>query len=118
MSGRLLVAVTPLFLSFAFNSASGQTIKDFPEGAGKPFVEQICMQCHEPAFLLQQRRTDDDWKKTVARMSRKGAGGAPEAYDTVAAYMAKNFGRVDQEGKVNMNKVTVDELVEKLGFTK
>jgi competence ComEA-like helix-hairpin-helix protein len=76
------------------------------------------MQCHEPAFLLRQRRTEADWKNTVTRMSQKGLGGPVENYEAVGAYMAKNFGRMEDATKVNVNKATIDEMVQRLGLTK
>jgi cytochrome c5 len=94
------------------------TINDFPDSQGKQFVQQICMQCHEPAFLFQQHKGEEDWKKTVARMSKKGLGGPVENYDAAGAYMAKNFGRDLNVDKVNINTATVDEVVAKLGLTK
>jgi len=120
-SARFLSAL-PLLLSFALSFAASapvnaQTISDFPDGNGKQFVQQICMQCHEPAFLLRQKRTDTDWKKTVTRMSQKGLGGAVENYDAVAAYMFKNFGKEEDTSKVNVNKASADEIAT-LGLTK
>jgi competence protein ComEA len=94
------------------------TINDFPEAPGRQYVQQICLQCHEPAFLLPQHRSEPDWKRTVTRMSRKGLGGPQENYDAVAAYMSKYFGPDDDATKININRATVDELVAKLGFTK
>ncbi len=119
MSGRIFFAALPVILSFAaLAPARAQSIDDFPEGPGKQYVQQICLQCHQPAFLLQQRRAEDDWKRTVTRMSQKGLGGPVENYDAVAAYMAKNFAKKEDASKVNMNKATNDEIVAKVGLTK
>jgi competence protein ComEA len=73
--------------------------------------------CHQPAFLLGQKRTEDDWKKTVARMSTKGAGGTSDMYDAVAAYMFKNFGKAEDTSKVNMNKAKAEDMVNGIGVT-
>jgi cytochrome c5 len=102
----------------AGGAVAAKTIADFPDGPGKQFVQQICMQCHEPAFLSQQHKGEEDWMKTVARMSKKGLGGPVENYEAAGAYMAKNFGRDLSAEKVNVNTSTVDELVAKLGLTK
>lgn len=91
--------------------------KDFPEGPAKEYVSQICLQCHQPAMLLGQRRTETDWKRTVARMATKGVPGTPEQFDAIAAYMAKNFGKTEDASKLNMNKAGADELVNVIGLT-
>ena len=119
MFAKLFFFTAPLILVLAaFAPASAQSMQDFPEDPAKKFVQQICMQCHDPQFLLKQRRTEEDWKKTVTRMSQKGAGGPIENYNVVAAYMAKNFGKEEDTTKVNVNKASVDELVAKVGLTK
>jgi competence ComEA-like helix-hairpin-helix protein len=91
--------------------------KDFPDGPAKEYIGQICLQCHQPAMLLGQKRTESDWKKTVARMATKGVPGTPEQFDAIAAYMAKNFGQAEDLTKINMNKAKADELVTVIGLT-
>lgn len=91
--------------------------KDFPDGPAKEYVNRICLQCHEPAQLLSQRKSEADWKATVARMALKGAGGATEQYDAIAAYMAKNFGKQEDATKINMNKAKPEEIVAAIGLT-
>jgi len=91
--------------------------KDFPDGPAKEYVNKICLQCHEPAQLLSQKRTEADWKATVARMALKGIAGPPEQYDAIAAYMAKNFPRTEDGTKINMNKAKADEIVTAIGLT-
>jgi competence ComEA-like helix-hairpin-helix protein len=91
--------------------------KDFPDGQAKEYVSQICLQCHQPAMLLAQRRTESDWRKTVARMATKGIPGTPDQFDAIAAYMTRNFGKAEDTSKVNMNKATPDELVKGIGLT-
>jgi competence protein ComEA len=91
--------------------------KDFPDGAAKEYVNKICLQCHEPAQLLSQRRSESDWKATVARMAQKGVPAPAEQYDAVAAYMAKNFGKTEDATKINMNKAKADEIVSAIGLT-
>jgi competence protein ComEA len=90
---------------------------DFPDGAAKEYVQKICLQCHPPAQLLSQRRTESDWKKTVARMAQKGVSAPSEQFDAVAAYMAKNFGKQEDTTKLNMNKARPEEIVSVIGLT-
>jgi competence protein ComEA len=90
---------------------------EFPDGAAKEYVQKICLQCHPPAQLLSQRRTESDWKQTVARMAQKGVSAPSEQFDAVAAYMAKNFGKKEDTTKLNMNKAKADEIVAVIGLT-
>jgi competence protein ComEA len=91
--------------------------KDFPDGAAKEYVNKICLQCHQPAQLLGQRRTASDWKKTIARMATKGVSAPAEQFDAVAEYMAKNFGKEEDAAKLNMNKAKAEDMVTTLGLT-
>jgi competence ComEA-like helix-hairpin-helix protein len=91
--------------------------KDFPDGAAKEYVNKICLQCHQPAQLLSQRRTEDDWKKTIARMATKGISAPAEQFDAVAVYMAKNFGKEEDTSKLNINKAKAEDIVTVLGLT-
>ena len=68
-------------------------------------------------MLLGQKRTETDWKRTVARMATKGVPGTPEQFDAIAAYMAKNFGKTEDSSKLNVNKAGVEELVSVIGLT-
>jgi competence protein ComEA len=91
--------------------------RDFPDGPAKGYVTKICLQCHEPAQLLSQKRTESDWKKTVARMAQKGVSAPTEQFDAVVVYMAKNFGKDEDTTKLNMNKAKPDEIVSVIGLT-
>ena len=102
-----LALVTPVFAQNAF-----------PEGPAKEYVERICLQCHQASMLLDQHRTEDDWKRTVARMAQKrGASASAEQFDAIAAYMAKNFPKTEDPSKLNMNQATAEDIVRILGLT-
>src|SRR6202167_5980495 len=105
----------PAFCLLLISPAFAQ--KDFPDGAAKEYVNKICLQCHEPAQLLSQRRSESDWKATVARMAQKGVPAPAEQYDAVAAYMAKNFGKTEDATRINMNKAKAEEIVAAIGLT-
>ena len=105
-----------LFAPILATAALAQS--DFPEGQAKEYVERICLQCHRPSQLLQERRTEADWKRTVARMALKGVSVPADQYDAIVAYMAKNFGKRDDPGRLNMNKATADEVVRVIGLTR
>jgi len=112
---RIFDMFKPALILFLILPAFAQ--KDFPDGPAKEYIGQICLMCHQPAMLLGQKRTESDWKKTVARMATKGVPGTPEQFDAIAAYMAKNFGQTEDATKVNMNKAKADDLVTVIGLT-
>jgi competence ComEA-like helix-hairpin-helix protein len=91
--------------------------KDFPDGPAKEYVNKICLQCHPPAQLLNQKKTESDWKATVARMATKGVSAPTEQFDAIAEYMAKNFRKDEDVSKLNMNKAKADEIVTVIGLT-
>ena len=91
--------------------------KELPEGQAREYVSQICLQCHPAAQLLSQKRTEADWRKTIARMATKGVPGTAEQYDAIVAYMVKNFPKVEDTTRLNMNKATAEELVSVIGLT-
>jgi competence protein ComEA len=91
--------------------------KDFPDGPAREYVNKICLQCHEPSQLLSQKRSESDWKATVARMALKGVPAPAEQYDAIAAYMAKNFPKKEDTTKINMNKAKAEEIVAVIGLT-
>ncbi len=103
-----------------FLASSAFAQKDLPEGPAKEYVSQICLQCHPAAQLLSQKRTEADWRKTIARMATKGvpgASGTSEQYDAIVAYMIKNFPKVEDTTRLNMNQATAGELVSVIGLT-
>jgi competence ComEA-like helix-hairpin-helix protein len=85
--------------------------KDFPDGPAKEYINRICLQCHEPAQLLSQHKSENDWRATVQRMSQKGIAAPAEQYDAITAYMIKNFPKTEDTTKINMNKATPDQIV-------
>ena len=110
---RILSAIA--ICSFLISPASAQN--DFPDAPAKEFVNKICLQCHEPSQLLSQKRTEADWKATIARMAQKGIPGTPEQYDAITAYMAKNFAKTEDSTKINMNKAKPEDIVQVIGLT-
>src|SRR5579863_10055558 len=91
--------------------------KDFPDAPAKEYVTKICLQCHEASQLLSQRKSESEWKATVARMAQKGISAPTEQFDAVAAYMAKYFPKQEDTTKINMNKAKADEIVKTIGLT-
>ena len=66
---------------------------DLPEGAGKELVAKVCTACHDTVHFTSKRRTQEEWNKTVDTMAQRGAQASDEEFDTIVAYLAKNFGK-------------------------
>jgi competence protein ComEA len=112
-----LTSFLPILALSSFFTSSIRAKQGFPDAPAKEYVNRICLQCHEPAQLLGQKRTESDWKKTVARMAQKGVAAPTEQFDAVAAYMAKYFGKEEDTTKINMNKANSDEIAAAIGLT-
>jgi competence protein ComEA len=113
----MLKSLPTLILPVIFLASPAFAQNDFPDGAAKEYVNKICLQCHQASQLLSQRRSESDWKITVARMATKGVPAPAEQYDAIAAYMAKNFPKVEDTTKINMNKAKAEEIVSVIGLT-
>jgi competence protein ComEA len=110
-------SAVPMLVACAIMISPAFAQKDFPDGPAKEYVNKICLQCHEPAQLLSQKRTPSDWKTTVARMALKGVTAPADQYDAIAVYMATNFGKEEDATKINMNKAKPEEIVSVVGLT-
>jgi competence protein ComEA len=111
----MLKPTLAVFLLFVPAFALAQN--DFPDGPAKEYVQKICLQCHEAAQLLSQKRSESDWKKTVARMAQKGVAAPTDQFDAIAVYMAQHFGKPEDTTKLNMNKAKPEEIVATIGLT-
>lgn len=109
------ILLTPAFVLLLVSAADAQ--KEFPDAPAKEYVTRICLQCHQESQLLNERKTEADWKSTVARMAQKGVSAPTEQFDAIAAYMAKYFGKQEDATKLNMNKATADQIVAVIGLT-
>lgn len=117
MLRRILIGMLRASLVLSFLVVPMWAQKELPEGPAKEYVTRICLQCHEPAQLLSQKRTESDWKTTVARMALKGVPGTPEQFEAITSYMAKNFPKTEDSTKINMNKAKAEEIVAAIGLT-
>jgi competence protein ComEA len=85
--------------------------QDLPDGPGKAEVLKVCRDCHDLDTITVENRTQDGWKKTVAKMGERGAEGTDEEFEAVVNYLTKNFGRI------NVNKASAEEIVAGIGFS-
>jgi mono/diheme cytochrome c family protein len=66
-----------------------------PEGDGKPIATQYCQACHRLTNLTKAHKNLDDWKDTIHLMIDRGAAIPDDKVDTLATYLAQNFGPKD-----------------------
>ena len=66
--------------------------QDLPNGAGKEVVMKVCTVCHELTRITSKRWTKEQWNDTVDKMAARGAKASDEEFETIVAYLAKNFG--------------------------
>jgi cytochrome c5 len=66
-----------------------------PDGDGKPIATEYCQTCHKLTNLTKAHKDLDDWKDTISTMIERGAAIPPDKVDTLAQYLAKNFGPKD-----------------------
>jgi cytochrome c5 len=68
---------------------------ELPEGDGKPIATEYCQTCHKLSNLTKAHKDLDDWKDTIHTMIDRGAAIPDEKIDTLAIYLAANFGPKD-----------------------
>jgi len=93
LSMGVLLAATACFCIGPIQAA------DLPEGEGKAVIEQECTSCHTADRIAAQKKTKSEWQDTVERMMAKGAGVSSSEYDTLVAYLVKNFSKPEITGR-------------------
>jgi competence ComEA-like helix-hairpin-helix protein len=83
----------------------------FPEAEGRSAVIELCGGCHDAAATVEKRKTQKDWKASVADMRAKGATPTDDEAKLIAAYMTRYF------GIVNVNKAGAEEIQAVLGVS-
>jgi competence ComEA-like helix-hairpin-helix protein len=112
------VGLPMLLFSSLFITIPVQAQDPLPEGEAKVVLNRSCNRCHPADQVSRQRKTEDQWQATVVRMQGRGADISTPEVDTVVKYLVKNFGKVEDTTKVNVNKASSEDLVAKLGFSK
>lgn len=72
-----------------------------PDGDGKPIATEYCQMCHRLTNLTKAHKSLDDWKDTIQTMIDRGASIPDDKVDTLAQYLAKNFGPQDAAPAAN-----------------
>lgn len=111
MSARLCA----VFAAFALSHLAPGA--DLPEGKGREVLLRACVGCHKAEAFLEYRHTKDEYSAIVVRMGARGAQATTEELEAIAGYLAKNFPKVDDPTKINVNKASAKELQAALGLT-
>jgi competence ComEA-like helix-hairpin-helix protein len=91
------------FSAMALGVASAQTTAppdhaaSMPDGAGKPIVQRACASCHAVTVVTSKHATQKEWDQVVNLMVSRGAELSDDEIETVIAYLAKNYGPLDQK---------------------
>jgi competence protein ComEA len=88
-----------------------------PDGPGKQIILRECTACHLPDHFTKYRHSNDEWQAIVIRMGQRVRSATKEELDVVLKYLATNFPKVDEAGKLNVNKASVQDIAAGLGLT-
>jgi cytochrome c5 len=75
---------------------------ELPEGDGKPIATEYCQMCHKLTNLTKAHKNLDDWVDTIHTMIDRGASIPDDKIDTLAKYLAANFGPKDPASAANV----------------
>ena len=91
------VDVITHYLSTAAQSPSTTAASNdpsrLPPGPGRNLVIAACVQCHDLGVTTSQRKTSDEWRRSVEQMAHLGAKLNGREILVVADYLATQFGR-------------------------
>jgi competence protein ComEA len=64
---------------------------EFPAGAGRDVVLEVCGKCHSPNIILAYGQNRLNWENTITKMVQKGAEGTDEDFTEIADYLTEKF---------------------------
>src|ERR1700722_9130737 len=79
-------------LLMAAQSAGAQTAGNLPAGDGRDILAVACTQCHGLNTIMAMRDGAAGWKQHIDYMIMKGAQLTEPETNTLAQYLAGNFG--------------------------
>lgn len=88
MSENKLVTLTLA----ALLSASAANAQTLAEGPGKDAFVKYCSDCHTVDSVIVNRRSADDWRATVEKMSGYGANVPAADVDVLVTYLSTYYG--------------------------
>jgi competence ComEA-like helix-hairpin-helix protein len=116
-TARKRLAASWLFVVFAFATGSAQepqtpATKSADDVKAEEAFTRNCVKCHPVDRIVGSRRTRPQWEEVMTTMqTARGAVIADEEWEVILGYLVK------QHGRVNVNRATIDDLVEVLGIT-
>ncbi|HLI83213.1 MAG TPA: helix-hairpin-helix domain-containing protein [Bryobacteraceae bacterium] len=108
---RFALLLCAFTLAYALNAA------DLPDGPGREILLRACTNCHKAQKFAAYRHTKQEYQAIVYRRGERGARASTQELDTVAAYLYQNFPKVEQAGKIDVNKASAKEIADGLGLT-
>ena len=96
---------------------SGAGAADLPEGPGRELLIRACIGCHKAEEFAGYRHTRDEYRSIVYRMGDRGAPASAKELDQIADYLARNFLKIEDPTKTNVNRATAKEMETRLDLT-
>lgn len=84
-------------------SAGSQSL---PPGTGRALVESVCTQCHGMGLITAQHKSRKQWDETIGTMISRGATATDDQFESIAEYLARNFGPVTNPKGVDARGVS------------
>jgi competence protein ComEA len=104
-----------LALPLVFSAAAAQA--QLPDGPGKETTAAICGNCHGLDVVTGYHLDKQGWTEIISKMIDQGAQGTPDQFNSILAYLVKNFGAAPAAGSINVNKAAAKELETQLEIT-
>ena len=112
MLSAVIAALLVAALSAISQDPQKPEVKSPEDTKAEETFTRNCIKCHPADRIAGSRRTRTQWEEVMTTMqTARGAVISDEDWDVIQTYLVKHYGRV------NVNRATVDELVEVLGVT-
>jgi DNA uptake protein ComE-like DNA-binding protein len=90
-------------------SAAACSAATLPDGPGKAATIRVCGKCHSPEKAATLHQDRSQWEDTIGKMIKLGAQGSDEEFESVLAYLSKNFAP-ETPGPIYVNRANVVDL--------
>jgi competence ComEA-like helix-hairpin-helix protein len=104
-----------LTLVIAFSAFAAQA--QLPDGAGKETMIAICGNCHGVDVITGYHLDKQGWTDMISKMIDQGAQGSEQQFNSILAYLIKNFGTGPVAASINVNKADAKDLEKQLEIT-
>ncbi len=71
--------------------ADSSVDSSLPDGSGRRLVAEACVRCHDLSRIVSQRKSGEEWRRTVQEMVRLGTPLSAGEAETVIDYLSKSF---------------------------